>query len=238
MVLDGSAFRKSDEVDEFLEQQDGKINQPMDPMLCHHNSRQKCPNCLPLDPYDEEYLKKKDIKHMSFHSHVRKLTDLHGRSTRVIQPLENISLKINLHCSESHRPYPKGICTKCRPPVLTLNRQRFRHVDNISIENEHIVNRFLDFWRGSSYQRVGFLIGKYEPFLEVPLGIKAVVTAIYEPPQSCSENQVSFENDPNEELVDELCKALGMKRVGWIFTDLWSADNSKGTVHCTRHAVR
>jgi nuclear protein localization family protein 4 len=227
--------RNIDEVDDYLEQQEGKINQERDAMLCHHNAHQKCTNCLPLDPYDEEYLKKKDIKHMSFHAYIRKLTDLHGKSTRNVQPLENVDLKVDLNCGGSHRPYPQGICSKCRPPVVTLNRQRFRHVDNLTIENQHIVNRFLDFWRGSSYQRVGYLIGRYEPFGEVPLGIKANVVAIYEPPQKSAENSVSFEADPNEEIIDELCVALGIKRVGWIFTDLWSADNSKGTVHCTRH---
>ena len=60
---------------------------------------------------------------MSFHAYVRKLTDLHGKGTRVIQPLENTDLKVNLNCGGTHRPYPQGICTKCRPPVLTLNRQ-------------------------------------------------------------------------------------------------------------------
>uniref|UniRef100_A0A7E4V9W4 Nuclear protein localization protein 4 n=1 Tax=Panagrellus redivivus TaxID=6233 RepID=A0A7E4V9W4_PANRE len=236
MVLDGAAVKKTDDIDDYLEQQDGRINQPMDSFLCRHNSRQKCSNCLPLDPYDEEYLKKKEIKHMSFHAHLRKLTDLHGKTTRTLQPLENIDLRVKLDCSDSHRPYPHGICTKCRPPILTLNRQRFRHVDNITIENEHIVNRFLDFWRGSSFQRVGYLIGRYEAFPDVPLGLKAVVAAIYEPPQTSTASGVAFDDDPNEEVVDELCRSLGMKRVGWIFTDLWSADSSKGTVHCTRHA--
>lgn len=78
---------------------------------------------IPFQPYDEEYLKKKDIKHMSFHAYVRKLTDLHGKGTRNVQPLENVDLKVNLNCGGTHRPYPQGICTKCRPPVLTLNRQ-------------------------------------------------------------------------------------------------------------------
>lgn len=98
------------------------------------------------------------------------------------------------------------------------------------------MNKFLDFWRASSYQRVGYLIGKYEPFAEVPLGIKAVVTAIYEPPQTSTDSAVRFEpNDQNEAAVDKLCEWLGMRRVGWIFTDLWAEDPQAGTVHCTRH---
>jgi nuclear protein localization family protein 4 len=98
-----------------------------------------------------------------------------------------------------------------------------------------VVNRFLDFWRASSHQRVGYLIGRYEPHTDVPLGIKAVVTAIYEPPQSSTEASVAFEEDPHDELVDKLCSWLGMQRVGWIFTDLWAENAQAGTVYCTRH---
>uniref|UniRef100_A0A915ERH2 MPN domain-containing protein n=1 Tax=Ditylenchus dipsaci TaxID=166011 RepID=A0A915ERH2_9BILA len=222
-----------DEVDLVLAQQDGKILRK-EAVLCRHPPRQKCTNCLPLDPYDEEYLKEKDIKHMAYHSLVRKLTDLHGKGSST-KPLENINCSLKLNCAGGHKPYPKGICTKCRPPTLTLMRQRFRHVDNITIENSDVVNSFLNFWRKSSYQRVGYLIGTYEPFADVPLGIKAVIGAVYEPPQSSDQDRVKFEADPNEAEVDLLCQSLGLKRVGWIFTDLWSADLKQGTVHCIRH---
>lgn len=110
-------------------------------------------------------------------------------------------------------------------------------MDNITIENGDIVDRFLNFWRRSSHQRMGFLIGRYESFPEVPLGIKAVVTAIYEPPQHSGTDSAEIDEDPHEKDVDELCSFLKMKRVGWIFTDLWSQDAQAGTVHCTRHEV-
>ncbi|VDM72318.1 unnamed protein product [Strongylus vulgaris] len=113
--------------------------------------------------------------------------------------------------------------------------QKYRHVDNIFFENQDLVNDFLNFWRTTGNQRVGYLIGKYQPFTDVPLGIKAVVAAIYEPPQTSSPDGVELCDDPNEKAVDQLCAWLGLRRVGWIFTDLWSADQVKGTVHCTRH---
>nr|CAD2195230.1 unnamed protein product [Meloidogyne enterolobii] len=199
-----------------------------------------------FQPYDEKYLADKGIKHMSFHSYVHKLSDLHGKGTRSKNMLETLNYKINLDCHR-HRPFPEGICTECRPPTVTLSRQPFRHVDNIEFENDSIVNEFLNFWRNSSCQRIGFLIGKYEQFSEVPLGIKAVVCAIYEPLQNSNENSVGFEINENGEengveekknlnvKVDQLCSWLGMKRVGWIFTDLCSESRTLGTVKCIRN---
>uniref|UniRef100_A0A1I7Z0Q5 MPN domain-containing protein n=1 Tax=Steinernema glaseri TaxID=37863 RepID=A0A1I7Z0Q5_9BILA len=208
-----------DEVDKILAKAEGKIQRKRG-RLCNHGSNQKCTNCLPLDPYDEEYLKEKEIKHMSFHSYVRKLTDGHGKSTKMLKPLDNESYKLVRKCDNGHKPFPKGICTKCRPPVVTLNRQKFRHVDNITIENEYVVNPFLNYWRKSGHQRVGYLIGRYMQFDDVPLGIKAVVAAIYEPPQTSTPDSTQFDQDPHDQDVEELCEFLSLKRVGWIFTDL------------------
>ncbi|CAJ0587181.1 unnamed protein product, partial [Mesorhabditis spiculigera] len=235
MVVAAATHEKLDDVDIALAAEDGQVKRGRDSKMCHHNDRQKCTHCLPIDPYDEEYLKSKDIKHMSFHAYVRKLTQGHGKGSKLRKPLETPRVKVDLTC-DSHKPFPVGICTRCRPPMVTLNRQKFRHVDNISIENQDIVNQFLNYWRKSGHQRVGYLIGKYEPFTEVPLGIKARVAAIYEPPQTTSENGFKLLDDPNKEAVDKLCNWLGLTRVGWIFTDLWTEDATKGTVHCLRNA--
>ena len=57
-------------------------------------------------------------------------------------------------------------------------------------------------------------------FTQTPLGIKAVVVAIYEPPQECSRDHVRLIPDENEGRIDAVAKGLGLARVGWIFTDL------------------
>lgn len=61
--------------------------------------------------------------------------------------------------------------------------QKYRHVDNIMFENHTIADRFLDFWRKTGNQRMGYLYGRYTEHKDIPLGIRAEVAAIYEPPQ-------------------------------------------------------
>jgi nuclear protein localization family protein 4 len=65
---------KEDQVDVELWKSSGLIERPKNPILCKHGSNGKCVNCVPLEPYDEGYLKEHKINHMSFHSHLRKMT--------------------------------------------------------------------------------------------------------------------------------------------------------------------
>lgn len=218
-----------DEVDRILDKQDGRIFRERNEQLCRHGPGGRCLHCVPLEPYDQQYLSSVDppIKFLSFHSYIRELTG--GVDKGKFVYLENLSCKIKPGCKE-HPPWPKGICTKCQPNAVTLNRQKYRHVDYIQFENPFLMERFLNYWRSTGCQRLGYLYGYYEPHKDMPLGIKAVVAAIYEPPQKSSKSSVELEEDEREEVVEQVARGLGMRRVGWIFTDLVAEDLQKGTV--------
>uniref|UniRef100_G3MM79 Nuclear protein localization protein 4 homolog n=1 Tax=Amblyomma maculatum TaxID=34609 RepID=G3MM79_AMBMU len=221
-----------DEVDVFLSKQSGLIDRPRDDKLCHHGANAKCVHCAPLECYDEGYLREQKIKHLSFHSYLRKITG--GLDKGKFAALENISCKLRSGCRD-HAPWPRGICTKCQPNALTLNRQVYRHVDSVMFENPSIVEHFLNFWRETMHQRIGFLYGRYEHHKDVPLGIRATVAAIYEPPQDSTPDSIKLLPDEKQPLVDELASRLGLVRVGWIFTDLVPEDLQKGTVKHLRN---
>ncbi|XP_032471240.1 nuclear protein localization protein 4 homolog isoform X2 [Phocoena sinus] len=223
-----------DEIDQYLSRQDGKIYRSRDPQLCRHGPLGKCVHCVPLEPFDEDYLNHLEppVKHMSFHAYIRKLTG--GADKGKFVALENISCKIKSGC-EGHLPWPNGICTKCQPSAITLNRQKYRHVDNIMFENHTVADRFLDFWRKTGNQHFGYLYGRYTEHKDIPLGIRAEVAAIYEPPQIGTQNSLELLEDPKAEVVDEIAAKLGLRKVGWIFTDLVSEDTRKGTVRYSRN---
>lgn len=210
---------KEDEVDVLLSQQDGVIHRDRDPQLCRHGPGNKCINCVPLDPWDPRYLQTRDppIKHISFHSHIRKLTS--GVDRGKFAYLEDLSCRVKAGCTD-HAPWPAGICTKCQPSAITLARQPYRHVDNVMFDDGKLVDRFIEGWRRTGEQRVGFLLGRYTEYTDVPLGIRATVSAIYEPPQVCGKFSVELLEDERASQVQELASLLGLTRVGWIFTDL------------------
>uniref|UniRef100_UPI00358E17F8 nuclear protein localization protein 4 homolog isoform X2 n=1 Tax=Myxine glutinosa TaxID=7769 RepID=UPI00358E17F8 len=225
---------EGDEIDVCLAKQDGKIYRSRDAQLCRHGPMGKCVHCVPLEPFDEDYLNHLDppVKHMSFHAYIRKLTG--GADKGKFVALENISCKIKAGC-EGHSPWPDGICTKCQPSAITLNRQKYRAVDNVMFENYTIADRFLNSWRRTGGQRLGYLYGRYAEHKDIPLGIRAEVAAIYEPPQEGSANSLDLLPDPEAEIVDEIAAKLGLRKVGWIFTDLLTEDRTQGTVKYIRH---
>nr|CAG4649318.1 EOG090X05T8 [Scapholeberis mucronata]SVE93604.1 EOG090X05T8 [Scapholeberis mucronata] len=226
---------EEDQVDVMLQKMDGKVKRKRDPkrQVCLHGDNSSCIHCLPLEPYDPSYLKELNVKHMSFHAYLRKLSS--GLDGGKYANLENISCQIKPGCT-NHPPWPKSVCSKCQPKAITLNSQSYRHVDNVVFENPNLVERFLHYWRATGRQRMGFLYGRYDVHLDVPLGIKGIVAAIYEPPQESTRDSVRLLPDPRQSVVDKLAAKLGLACIGWIFTDLVTEDASKGTVRHFRNA--
>ncbi|KAH9853016.1 polyubiquitin-tagged protein recognition complex Npl4 component [Lenzites betulinus] len=233
---------EEDTVDKYWRAQEGKIPRGRDSRFCKHGANAMCDYCMPLEPYDAAYHKEHNIKHLSYHAYLQKITPKASSSasvTSILPPLNPPSYKVKDPCpTGGHQPWPAGICTACQPSAITLQSQPFRMVDHLEIASPDIVDRFLQAWRATGLQRFGWLIGHYEPYPDVPMGIKAVVEAIHEPPQQGEVDGLSlgvpWEDEPRIRALAAQ-STTPLQIVGYIFTDLEPTEEDRTKLRYKRH---
>ena len=197
---------------------------------CTHGPNAMCPNCMNKDLID-------DVKHISFDEFLnigkQKCKGSHDKESKCnncLPPLEK-NFKFNNKC-KNHEPYPKGMCTKCLPPGVILGRQPYRHVDYVSFMNFEEISSFVQQWQKDycQKQRMAYLFGYFAEDPNYSNGIRAVVEAIYEPPQIGDINNVEPLQDKDSFIVDSVSSALSLEFIGWMFTTI---NTDKDTFMCS-----
>lgn len=115
------------------------------------------------------------------------------------------------------------------PPPISIKQQPYRHVDTLSVINVPEVENFMGYWQGTllqeAQQRMGWMYGYYLEDKNYDEGCRALLEGIYEPPQNMNGEFAQPENDPNQANIDRVMEALGLERIGWIWTSLpWKTD--------------
>lgn len=97
-------------------------------------------------------------------------------------------------------------------------------VDHLEFSSNEPMQAFLGNRGNDGIQKFGLLIGRYTPYDNVPMGIRAVVEAVYEPKQEGLKDGVQLGEEFREEMkrVTELAGlcAPGLQIVGMVFTDI------------------
>jgi len=110
------------------------------------------------------------------------------------------------------------------PPSVSIKQQPYRHVDTLSVMNVPEMEYFIGYWMNNllenGMQRLGWMYGYYLEDKYYDEGCRAVLEAIYEPPQEMVGEMARPMTDPHEARVKRIADALGLEPIGWIFTSL------------------
>jgi len=96
-------------------------------------------------------------------------------------------------------------------------------VDHIVFSSPSIIENLISVWRKTGVQRLAFLIGRYEKYDAVPMGVQCVVEAVWEPQQEGEVDGLTVETPwQTEDRVQEIAQWCDkeLSVVGMMYTDL------------------
>lgn len=202
---------KEDEIDVITHQLDGWVKRERS-TLCNHPSAGQCGHCMSIAPWNVQNhpeFQELNLKHIPFHAWLRE-KEYNSPNNPVY--LEDPTWRVD---------QAKEISARQAAFSVVLERQPYRHVDHIEFEDPKMLDNFIGAWRANGRQRCGYLFGKYiRESSGIPLGIAALVTAIYEPPQKGTVDDVALLKDSNETQIDDIAASMGLVRVGFVWTAL------------------
>lgn len=67
---------------------------------------------------------------------------------------------------------------------------------------------------------MAYIYGYYAEDPNYKGGVRAIVETLYTPPQQADYNDFILLPDPNEKKVNRIAEAMGLERIGWIFTTM------------------
>lgn len=205
-----------DDIDLFLRQQDGWVQRKRS-RYCAHPPNGSCSHCMAIAPWaiaSAEEFESLNLKHIPYHGWLREKYYKNPNNPVI---LEDPSYKVDIAPSIDGGGPSASASDRMS---VTLERQPFRHVDHVEFDNPAIVDRFIAGWRESGRQRLGYMFGRYIPDVTLPLGVRALVSAIYEPPQQSTKDQSALLKDADEARVEELAAAFGLRKIGVIWSSI------------------
>jgi len=120
---------KLDEVDEILAKEDGR--EQLKDQESKRGFGSASIDSMAVEPYDERLLKQKDVKLMSFHAHLRKLKSVQGGGKFSELKRHDFGTygEVGGKGGQEKGWGERAVAMSRIPKPMTLNRQKFRHVD-------------------------------------------------------------------------------------------------------------
>jgi hypothetical protein len=152
---------QEDEIDKILAKEDGWVKQNLE---LDSSSRSKKIEDLGIAPWDilkHEPWKSMELPHLAFHAWSR-------------------SPKAKFDIPQYRKPKSNEWSLK-NLHEIKIERQEYRHVDNVLFVHDSIGQGFIKGWVDSGSQQYGWMYGSYVKDEKIPLGITCLISAVYTP---------------------------------------------------------